>query len=226
MRGLCISNFFSLFQMCLCPDNRPSPMFTLFSCIINGVLLLFAVLGLTAGTGDPPSIADASWTNTWLGVTMGIAGLNIVFALYLYWKFSRMTSMEGGEGRLGAASAAWKLCMYDIGVFLYLLICVFIMVWTFIGADCKDDYLDDCDTKEARMKMCRILLWIYLVLGGFIVALSLCTECCKPSRSSTSHHHAAPPPNVCVAFFSPSTRSVFRNQTKRKPTFDLLLGGS
>ena len=109
-----------VFNKCLCPDTRPSPIFLLFSVLLNSVSLTYAVIGLNAekdGIGGNP--------DTWLAVMAGITGVNVLFAVYLYYRFNTLTF--GGESvneRMSPWNAAVQLLMYDIGMcvtfFFYL----------------------------------------------------------------------------------------------------------
>ena len=148
-------------QRCLCPANRPSPIFVIFSALTNVALLVFAVVGLADDAhGTDGMVTDYAKTNTGLGVFIGIAVLNMVFACYLYRKFSRMTSPEADTS---PHAAAVKLCMYDIGVFVYLIFAVFMIVWTFLDFSCLPKGTYVCDNKMDMLEYCRYATWFYLV---------------------------------------------------------------
>eukprot|EP01060_Flectonema_neradi_P025275 TRINITY_DN3409_c0_g1_i1.p1 TRINITY_DN3409_c0_g1~~TRINITY_DN3409_c0_g1_i1.p1 ORF type:complete len:349 (+),score=39.96 TRINITY_DN3409_c0_g1_i1:66-1112(+) len=166
-----------VFNKCLCPENRPSPIFLLFSLLVNILCIIFAIVGLNAkkdGEGGNP--------DTWLAIVACISGVSIMFAFYLYYRFHKLTVGSGvnTHEQMSPWKAAFQLFMYDIGVFLYILFAIFILVWSFTMSNykCKDD----CDDKHSAMETCRTTQLIYLFLGGFVVALSLCTQCCKEPR--------------------------------------------
>eukprot|EP00659_Diplonema_papillatum_P006534 gene6534-9982_t len=93
----------------LCPPDHPSPIFVIFSLIMNGLCIIFAMTGITSDTNLPDNADefgfDDSKPDTWLGVCLGICAVNILFAGYLYWKFSTMTKNRPGEQAVSGAAA-------------------------------------------------------------------------------------------------------------------------
>eukprot|EP00754_Rhynchopus_humris_P040337 Rhum_TRINITY_DN23381_c0_g1::Rhum_TRINITY_DN23381_c0_g1_i1::g.177850::m.177850 len=192
---------------CLCPADRPSPIFVVFSVLTNVTLLVFAIIGIAAtGNSEWQGVAYAK-VNTGLGVFAGIAVFNTIFACYLYWRFSRMTSPEADTS---PHAAAVKLCMYDIGVFVYLVFAVFIIVWTLLEFSCDPKGIDSCEKKINMLDYCRYTTWFYLVAGVFVCAFSICTECCKPPRYVTvaSSQAGAYPQHQAQYVAQPRTASV------------------
>eukprot|EP01064_Diplonema_japonicum_P001302 TRINITY_DN10821_c0_g1_i1.p1 TRINITY_DN10821_c0_g1~~TRINITY_DN10821_c0_g1_i1.p1 ORF type:complete len:307 (+),score=72.09 TRINITY_DN10821_c0_g1_i1:41-961(+) len=172
------------FSRCLCPDNKPSPLFVIFSTIMNALLLLFAVLGLTAKKEDPGPDYDPPMM--WLGVAIGIAVVNIIFAVYLYWRFAHMTKPSEEQKNVSAMKAAAQLFLYDIGVCLYLGFGVFMIVWCIIDKKCDDKGTDLCEDQNDAITKCKIILGLYMGLGVVVIFLSVCTECCRPPRYITT----------------------------------------
>ena len=162
----------------MCPHDRPSPIFVVFSVGMNILLCVFAFVGLISSpheSCDHIDACDPSGLNLWLGVCLGIAAVNMTFAGYLYWKFSHMTA---GADRVGAGKAAWQLCMKDIGVFLYLCFAIFIGVWAIMGPGKECAKVSGwCDDKENNRTYCVIVLWVYMVM-----CFALCLSFANPQK--------------------------------------------
>eukprot|EP01059_Diplonema_ambulator_P013245 TRINITY_DN23774_c0_g1_i1.p1 TRINITY_DN23774_c0_g1~~TRINITY_DN23774_c0_g1_i1.p1 ORF type:complete len:311 (+),score=64.44 TRINITY_DN23774_c0_g1_i1:37-969(+) len=182
---------------CLCPENKPSPLFVIFSTVMNLLCLLFAVLGLLAKK-EHSDVIDYGPPTMWLGVCIGIAIGNMIFACYLYWRFAHMTepSAENGGRKVSPMKAACQLFLYDIGVLIYLGFCVFMIVWCVLDKKCDYPNVPGardsgyCDDQENAIVRCKLILGLYMGLGLVVMFLSVCTECCRPPRYVTNQQVA------------------------------------
>lgn len=156
----------------VCPDDRPSPIFTTFSVLLNGGLAIWHIVGLASATNCS---SDAS---LWTGLAIMTAGVNIIFAFYLYFRFWHKIR-QGGDT---VAGAACTIFLYDWGVALYLLFLIWHIVWLVLAGQARARTDEDADDCANLLEGGIIIFIIYLVLGGFVVALSLCTECCRTPR--------------------------------------------
>eukprot|EP01062_Namystynia_karyoxenos_P074983 TRINITY_DN72105_c0_g1_i1.p1 TRINITY_DN72105_c0_g1~~TRINITY_DN72105_c0_g1_i1.p1 ORF type:complete len:315 (+),score=80.08 TRINITY_DN72105_c0_g1_i1:90-947(+) len=193
-------------NQCLCPQNSPSPVFSIFSALMNLLVLLFAGLGLAAGTDFPDNASefdDKDKPAQWLGVACGIAVCNMMFACYLYYRFTHMTR---GQGARGAAGAAWQLFAYDIGVFIYICFSIFVIVWLAIGGNFKGPEgswptggksYTGCKDQNEKIGTVQLILGLYLGFAGIIICCSVLTECGRTPRYMHQQHPqyvAAPQP--------------------------------
>ena len=92
----------------LFPENRPSPIFVVFTSIINFIPMIMQLTVLA------PS-KESACTNPvrlWLIAAIVTEAINVLFAFYIYMRFSQ--KLHETEG--GAWKTARKLFLYDIGV--------------------------------------------------------------------------------------------------------------
>eukprot|EP01062_Namystynia_karyoxenos_P018169 TRINITY_DN16755_c0_g3_i2.p3 TRINITY_DN16755_c0_g3~~TRINITY_DN16755_c0_g3_i2.p3 ORF type:complete len:379 (+),score=141.99 TRINITY_DN16755_c0_g3_i2:94-1137(+) len=175
---------------CLCPSTMPSPLFILFSGVLNAGLIICAVVGLSAdhpqqvpepgpnGSQPMPLPApDCDDPRKWLTGAIAIAAGNIIFTGYLYWRFARLANTQ--RGAMDASKQAWRIFAYDVGVFIYLLFAVFVIIWLLLSDSYRSS--DDCDEND-MVKYGQALGWIYLVGGVFVLGCSVCTECGSAPR--------------------------------------------
>eukprot|EP01063_Lacrimia_lanifica_P016817 TRINITY_DN233_c0_g1_i1.p1 TRINITY_DN233_c0_g1~~TRINITY_DN233_c0_g1_i1.p1 ORF type:complete len:317 (+),score=102.97 TRINITY_DN233_c0_g1_i1:74-1024(+) len=237
----CIQNSCGCVSDFLCPYDRPSPMFVVFSTIVNALLITFAVLGLTEDSheneakelGLPENSPDD--INMWFIVTLVIGIVNIIFAFYIYYRFSRMTSWREGqtENRKSARAAAWELCAYDIGVCLYMCFAIFMLVWVFIDKRCDTDIKEGgayvhynwCVEKLDKQDWCEIIIWVYVFLGGCVLIMSVCSTACNPpqprpgSQYQQQHNvnvNVAPQP-AYAPYNTPAQQQQYAQQTPPQP---------
>lgn len=173
------------FGKLMCPEDRPSPIFTAFSLVINAIMGIIGVSGL----GD---CIDASKTWVILGVLSCI--VNGAFSCYLYYRFCTKIRAEQN----GVTAAVYQLLMYDWGVCCYLLFGVWLIAWMAMASG-----RDGASRCSALSTMVALMI-VYVIVGILLVALSLMTECCRTptwrSRNTTTPHSAsvqgvAPPPS-------------------------------
>jgi hypothetical protein len=152
---------------CLCPESAPSPLFTTFTffCNIVGVVWTGVRIGITTCDAD---------TRTWLilGLCSGI--VNILFACYLYGRFTQKVRDED----LAVTEAVGKLIMYDFGVCFYGLFLIWLIVWMAI-AGTKRSALRSSDVCGDQLWVLIVIFLIYLIGGFFVIVFSLFTECCR-----------------------------------------------
>eukprot|EP00759_Apiculatamorpha_spiralis_P050080 PhF_6_TR4491/c0_g1_i5/m.6193 len=182
---------------CLCPEDRPSPMFVYFSTIMN---VIPAIITIVALAKESPSTACSSTNSgTWIYVSFLLYGGNLVFAVYLYYRFMA----ERNAGKSTAASAS-KLFMYDPGVYLYFWFLVFHVVWVIIGFNWAGDE-HSCSEIKSAIHAGGTCIIVYLIAGGFVIALSLLTECCRSPKwevrqqTLTTPFAQQPPMNTAAA---------------------------
>eukprot|EP01064_Diplonema_japonicum_P029461 TRINITY_DN4786_c2_g2_i1.p1 TRINITY_DN4786_c2_g2~~TRINITY_DN4786_c2_g2_i1.p1 ORF type:complete len:345 (+),score=75.46 TRINITY_DN4786_c2_g2_i1:54-1037(+) len=178
----------------MCPEDRPSPIFTVFAVIIN---LATAVIAAAYAVSSEAKDCVESKMKTWMWIAMMICLVNIGFAIYLYWRVCSKVK------EMGIVSAVWKLFLYDIGVCLYMMFFIFMIVWCGVGGNHADSADDDptnpdkpCDTMSDRIRTVVGLLIAYMVVGGFLLCFSTMTECCREPRwkqnNQQQQHHPHP----------------------------------
>lgn len=150
------------------PDDRPSPIFATFSCFLNFGAILWS--GIILGTSS--CVSD---TVMWLVLGILTCVANIVFGIYLYFRFAQKVKS------MSASEAAGKLFLYDWGVCLYILVLIWTIVWMALvgGYQQKAGPNDKCGQQLTTM---TVFLVIYLVVGALLVVLSLVTECCREPK--------------------------------------------
>jgi len=155
----------------LCPPDRPSPIFSTFSVFLNGAMLLWFVITLGAYNDQ-----CSTRTRNWAILGLLTAAVNIGFAFYLYIRFAYKVQNAGGQA--GVSKAAVHLFLYDWGVCMYILFCVWIVVWMVLAGTAAFD-APSTDACEDLITGGIVIFIVYFVLGGFFIVLSLCTECCR-----------------------------------------------
>ena len=174
-------------EFCCCPANRPSPIFVFFAVLMNGLVILFAIMGLVADNEVGNVKVDDP--NIWLIIMLIVALINILFSFYIYCRFHTMTSQLPGpdgtnpQAKMSPWGAAWKLMMYDVGVCFFILVAIFTWVWLIVKSKYECNFpATACTDKEDAMDNIAICMWVFTLLGGVVIALSLCTQCCKKPK--------------------------------------------
>ena len=167
---------------------------------------------ITLGEIDDCKMPDV---RTWFGVSIALCVWNIGFSIYLYQRLA----IKVREGTV--ASAVWKLIAYDVGVCINFCVMIFLMAWLGWGGSLRDDAdnvkikivrvtdlpagagtypppTSGCDTISDSLVLVITLFIIFLILGLCIIALSICTECCReprwkqhPTTTTTAAPHAS-----------------------------------
>jgi len=122
---------------------------------------------------------------------LAVATLNVVFAFYLYIRYSRMRNEEASSWR-----ASWKLFAYDVGVYIYLWIFLFQIVWLIIGGVWYGDVMNniECRLWRPSFNLVVILIAVYVACSLPILFCSAIVEmCCR------SHHDVPPQPHPSTA---------------------------
>jgi len=161
------------------PDDRPSPIFSTFSVLINTAFIVLAIVALAMGPCDNDPLL-------WTILGLCSAAVNIGFAIYLYGRFAYKARHEG----VSPGQAACHLFLYDWGVCLYLLFTCWLIAWMVLAGRSWRNSADDdrCGT------MCRngvILFAIYWGVGAFLIFVSIITECCRTPRWRREQSHPA-----------------------------------
>ena len=156
----------------LCPPDRPSPIFTTFGCLINGIGAIWAIVVL-AGSGGA---ACESRTRTWLILGVVSLILNIVFCVYLYMRFAQ--KIADGDG---TSKAAHTLLMYDWGVCVYFLFIIWLIIWMVL-AGTYAGRAGAGDSCGGMLSALIIFFVLYLIIGVILVIFSLATACCNEPR--------------------------------------------
>jgi hypothetical protein len=198
----------------MCPEDRPSPIFTVFSTIINGIMGIMSIAALSGGADD---CASSMRTYVIIGIINCV--INVIFAFYLYVRFAAKVREEAT-----ATQAAYKLFMYDWGVCVYILFSIWLVVWMVLASQSSDK---TCNSSLANQITAGITFTIvYMAVGLLLVMLSIMTECCREpgwkrnrrqapavNRPPPTHHqpqigapvyaqpaHSQPPPPVNPAY--------------------------
>ena len=118
-----------------------------------------------------------SSTKTWVFLGIASAFINIVFSIYIYVRFSRKIL----SGEMSVSETIYKLFMYDWGVCMYMVFLVWMVVWIIVAGTKRNDARDGDDCKS-QLGALTVMFVLYLAVGGFLVFLSLFTECCREPR--------------------------------------------
>ena len=176
-------------QAIFCPRDRPSPIFTLFSWCINIIVLIITAVHMSDSANDTSgSGCTNSNTVMWNWGMIAIAGLNMMFAVYIYCRFVCKVKNEGME----AGKGAYQLFMYDFGVYFYFWFIVGIIVWLAMSTSWTRGEVK-CQPM-ANTSPAIIVMVLYLVLGTVVISMSLMTECCSQPRYMT--YQAGQPQNI------------------------------
>lgn len=158
----------------LFPEDRPSPIFSTFSVIINIVGAVWEVIRVSGGGCD---------SSTQLWASLGIINfiINIVFAVYIYWRFVHKIRESSG-----ASEAAYKLFMYDWGVCAYFVFIVWLIVWMIV-AGTRRNAAPSGDKCGSAIGAGITLIILYIAIGVALIFLTLFTECCREPKWKTRH---------------------------------------
>eukprot|EP00759_Apiculatamorpha_spiralis_P019995 PhF_6_TR25605/c1_g2_i2/m.35926 len=187
MAYLCAQPFVWMGKL-ICPEDRPSPIYVIFTCVINIVPLIMHAIQLTT-----KEIACNNPMRSWLIAGMITEAINILFAFYVYMRFSQQLHETQG----GAWKTAWKLFLYDIGVCMYMLFGIWMIVWiSFARSFSSSESV--CTNLGDQLTIGSTCLILYMILGIFVICFSLVTECCKEPRWRKNQQMraqgACPPP--------------------------------
>ena len=158
---------------CICPPDKPTPIFLLFSV---GMTVPMMVIALTqAATADDSVCAEP--LATWLIVQALVALGNVIAAVYMYHKFSQP---YGDEEDKDPFSRACNFFLYDVGCLFWMILLLFTVIWAIMGnAWLAKGCNPPQPALENAVSLCNMLIWIFLLLGGVVIALSLVVECCR-----------------------------------------------
>ena len=99
----------------LCPRDRPSPLFTIFAWCINIAVIIVTAVHISGDAGEK---CDNDKTTLWNWGMLTIAGMNMLFAIYIYCRFVCKVRNEGLEAHSGATAQSgpshqlqeWRCC--------------------------------------------------------------------------------------------------------------------
>ena len=197
----------------LCPEDRPSPIFSTFAAVINFISGVWAFIVAVSGDCE-------STPRTWLLLGCVNCFGNFVFAFYIYHRFAAKVRGDGETPGLAPGDAACKLFMYDWGCCSYMVFLVWQLVWFFLAISVGSDYSGDrCGD---QLHTAAILLALYAAIGVGLMILSLFTECCRTPQWQGHHQQRRSQPvgvvssvataagrttnGVVRSLFGPSTR--------------------
>ena len=156
----------------LCPRDRPSPLFAVWSFAMNIAMIAVAAANLAKDAGKTCSNSSAMG---WHIAFFPVCVINMAFSIYLYWRF--VLNLQKGNR---ACSAMSKLLLYDIGVYLYIWVYIFMIVWICVGGTmCGGETV--CTALGANAAMLA-LLGSYVGLSVVMLLLSVCVQCCNERR--------------------------------------------
>lgn len=176
----------------VCPADRPSPLYTIFTFLVNTITAIIVIVNFTGS--DSSSACTNGNTKTWNILMLVICGVNMVFSVYLYMRY--VQKLREGHG---AMTSAWKLFLYDFGVYFYLWFCVFIVVWICMAGQMTSG--EKICSSLTNTTAPVVLMIVYLAGSVFVISLSLLTECCRAPRWSGARpaSSAAPYPGAAYA---------------------------
>ena len=151
-----------------------------YSILVAGVPSLVSI-GYAAAAGAGSSACDRPLL-AYLAVNAVAMRLMVGFAVYLYRRMSK--AYDTGETPFGRAG---KMLCYDVYVAIYLLLIIFVIVWSCLGLKWSNSS-SKCSHKviNASKALSGIGL-VYVCLGIFVVLLSLSVDCCRyHSRDAAS----------------------------------------
>ena len=154
----------------ICPDDRPSPIFLIYSWILNIVTCSIAAVAV-AKDGGAPCTSDV---RTWYILVFIVTGINLGFSVYLYSRFTQRVVEEGES----ACTSASKLLLYDVGVYFYIWVVIFMIVWMSINSTLRGGERVCASMVDATTAI--IICWIVYLVGGVgAMFLSVCATCCN-----------------------------------------------
>ena len=168
MAAVCCKPFGDFF----CPSDKPSPIFSTFSCCINGLGIIWSIIRLASRNNECESAA-----RTWLILGIITMAGNCFFAFYIYFRFAHKVR------QYSASKAAWKLFMYDWGVCMHWFWLIWHIVWMVVASGRSNSGLG-CDS---MINIVIVLLILYLAIGSVLVCFSIMTEGCRTPAWRRNH---------------------------------------
>lgn len=161
--GLCSKGISGI----LCPSEYPSPLFPIGTAILNAGAI-YTVIALITQTFSTKLLI-------WVIGALVVEILNVIFSLYIFYRFYRIKS-----NNLSLEREGWKLFMYDIGVYLYGWVFIFQLVWIIMGFV----WLAGSSSNDPRTVIIwnLALLCVYVIICCPLLLCSLMTECCQQPR--------------------------------------------
>eukprot|EP00756_Hemistasia_phaeocysticola_P039123 Hpha_TRINITY_DN16798_c1_g7::TRINITY_DN16798_c1_g7_i1::g.77811::m.77811 len=171
-----------------CPPDKPKPIFTWFTILISVPTIALGAMGLAAD--EPDGAKDCDGVDSYLMSGCILAAVNIIFAVYIYFRFASMIKKKAAanfnaqaavrpKGKyekkvcgscFDSCGVACELFCYDIGVFCYLLFFVGVIVWLCM-ADEKH-----CGDKSDSLDNVKMLWIVFLVGSVCVMCISLTCE--------------------------------------------------
>jgi hypothetical protein len=171
---------------CLCPPDRPSPIYMISTCLQNAGVAVIAITNFVAS--DSSGTCTNPMLKIWYIIMFVICGLNMMFSIYLH---LRLTSkIRSGETLIKAVA---RLLIYDFGVYFYVWVVVFTFVWLAMSFVWRRD--ERVCISLANTTAVTALMYLYLGVGGFLFAVTIITECgrapkwtaARPTSPQDSH---------------------------------------
>eukprot|EP01065_Artemidia_motanka_P005476 TRINITY_DN12636_c0_g1_i1.p1 TRINITY_DN12636_c0_g1~~TRINITY_DN12636_c0_g1_i1.p1 ORF type:complete len:335 (+),score=92.25 TRINITY_DN12636_c0_g1_i1:70-1074(+) len=204
----CIANACKQLNQLCCPQNRPKPIFCFYTFLMSIIALAMSAKGIAADV--PVKGMDCGTQDSWCYISIGMAILNVIFAVYIYFRFAEMMrrqrEQEGQPAtrqKKGCEQACFGPCFtccdrcgiacelfcYDCGVFFYLCFVIWIIVYTIMLGDKKGD----CGDKTDALEDVRLVWWLFLGIGVCVMCISMTCELSRepdPQQPGLHSNHA------------------------------------
>eukprot|EP00996_Jenningsia_fusiforme_P002246 NODE_3082_length_1054_cov_6.543284_g2830_i0.p1 GENE.NODE_3082_length_1054_cov_6.543284_g2830_i0~~NODE_3082_length_1054_cov_6.543284_g2830_i0.p1 ORF type:complete len:279 (-),score=80.33 NODE_3082_length_1054_cov_6.543284_g2830_i0:115-951(-) len=173
------------FGECMCPKDRPSPLLVIWTFFMNSVIIAISVRNFFREF-------VCSRLKFWLAITVLTSIVHILFTFYLN---KKMTKKLQETGKLQILD----LMLYDVGVYGYLWLLLFSIIWLCMGPSWA---LDPAECLIPDMEAIVSLTVGYWVGALIIVCITICCDCFK--SASQWKHNGQKTTDLNTAFISPA----------------------
>eukprot|EP01062_Namystynia_karyoxenos_P070697 TRINITY_DN66072_c0_g1_i1.p1 TRINITY_DN66072_c0_g1~~TRINITY_DN66072_c0_g1_i1.p1 ORF type:complete len:195 (+),score=71.27 TRINITY_DN66072_c0_g1_i1:77-661(+) len=157
------------------PENGVSRIFVIFACCVSLGIIVVSAQGLTAGNCDGSS-------TQWLLGAVALAIFNAAGSIWVHLRFVRLISKDQGS----KCHLAKQFILYDLGVFVYLVLYICIIVFL-----SKSKHVHDtCAKANDALDTMHSLWTAFLIIAPCLVLMSICCINLKKVRDYAAKHPA------------------------------------
>ncbi len=153
------------------PSDRPSPLYPIFSGLINGIGVIWDIVNVNA-LSDASRNCGSSDVKTWLLLAIVTHLINIAFGVYAYFRFCQGLKAENNPS---GSQVLWRLLFYDWGVCLYILVLIWHLAWIIYSGNMSTGPTKCADLLQPSI----VLLVLYLIGSAIVVAFTVFLQTCR-----------------------------------------------
>lgn len=179
----------------LFPPDAPSPVFLIYTLVLAGLPLLFAIPALISSSSSSiPSECDSKPVFLNILFFMLFQLFAVLFSFYLYRRFARPYNYSDPQDNDPCARAGRLFC-HDPFVAVALVVVPVFFVYSIVALNTNVPSTCPSNVKGAATGWLPGIVLMYIMLSGAIIGLSLCCMSCSQTTTGThatyGHHYPA-----------------------------------